>query len=83
MFWWARLSQRNAWNDFQVNINFLGWFLAYILSESFIKSPFDPYYEPLSWFILLYIYKLYIVIPQYEHNILFRLLIMTAMFTTC
>jgi len=39
--------------DFQVNLNLLGWFLACVLLESFIKFPVDPYYEPLSWFMMM------------------------------
>jgi len=38
--------------DFQVNLNLLGWFLACVLLESFIKFPVDSYYEPLSWFMI-------------------------------
>jgi len=39
--------------DFQVNLNLLGWFLACILLESFIKFPVDPYYEPWYWFMIM------------------------------
>jgi len=36
----------------------LGWFLACVLLESFIKFLVDPYYEPLSWFMIyIYIYR--------------------------
>jgi len=38
--------------DFQVNLNLLGWFSVCVLLESFIKFPVDPYYEPLSWFMI-------------------------------
>jgi len=40
--------------DFQVNL--LGWFLVYVLLESFIKFPVDSYYEPLSWFMIMHTY---------------------------
>jgi len=50
--------------DFQVNLNFLGSFLAFILLESFIKFPVNPYYEPQSWFMIyIYIY-IYIYGPS-------------------
>jgi len=38
--------------DFQGNLNLLGWFLACVLLERFIKFPVDPYYEPLLWFMI-------------------------------
>jgi len=38
--------------DFQVNLNILGWFLACVLLESFIKFLVNPYYEPLLWFMM-------------------------------
>jgi len=39
--------------DFQVNLNLLGWFLACVLLESFIKFLVYPYYELLLWFMIM------------------------------
>jgi len=41
--------------DFQVNLKLLWWFLASVQLESFIKFPVNPYYEPLSWFMIIII----------------------------
>jgi len=48
---------------FSGNLSFLGWFLVCILLESFIKFLVDPYYEPLSWFMITF--QLFVV-----HNLI-------------
>ena len=45
-------NNMNKMEGFQVNLSILGWFLVYVLLESFMKFLVDPYYKPLPWFMI-------------------------------
>ena len=69
--YWCQALVRKILKVFETSVGFLGWFLACVVIGVFVNFLVDPYYEPLSWFMITRTFTIVVSTVPLNYNFIF------------